>query len=68
MLEKGKIYRVTNYAYENTLAVRVMANRDGWLWVAEENQTDFDRLYQFRSVATGDTDSFLFRELEEADA
>jgi hypothetical protein len=66
-MEKGKLYRVTSYAYENTIDVQITADRDGWLWVAEENLTDFNRLYRFRSVTTGDTDNFLFKELEAAD-
>jgi hypothetical protein len=77
MTEKGKLYRVTSYAYENTIDVEIMADRDGWLWVAEENQTPGGRLFrrwrsasrcQFRSVATGNTGDFLFKELEPADA
>ncbi len=68
MLEKGKLYRVTSYAYAHTVAVRIMAKRGGWLWVAEENHDGMDRLYQFRSVATGNADGFLPSELEAADA
>jgi hypothetical protein len=66
-MERGKLYRVTSYAYENTKDVQIMANRDGWLWVAEENQIPGGKLYEFRSVATGNTGNFLFKELEPAD-
>jgi len=68
-METGKLYRITSYAYENTIDVQNMANRDGWLWVVEQNQNHGveNRFYRFRSVATGNTVGFLFSELEAAD-
>jgi len=64
-MEKGKIYRVTNYS-RGDYAVRAVANA-GFLWVCEDAEaTDF--LHGFRSVATGETAAFYADEMEALDA
>jgi hypothetical protein len=73
MLEKGKLYRVSNYAYENEEEVRHEVARGGWLCVWEGSITDNDdgnatNFYICRSVATGEEQQFLPEELEAADA
>ncbi len=64
-MEKGTIYRVTNYSRGDYVG-RVVAN-DGFLWVCEETEADENLLHGFRSVATGKTAAFYADEMEEAD-
>jgi hypothetical protein len=74
MLEKGKIYRVTNYAVSPDAmhheANKHHVNADGWLWVYEGLVMGEPSLrrYWLRSVATGEEAWFEEDELEGADA
>ena len=71
MLEKGKIYRISEAAlepYEVTfwLMNRKIVQESGWLWVwTGRKQGEF---YLCLSVATGAEVEFEWRELEAVDA
>jgi hypothetical protein len=73
-MEKGKLYRVTSYAYETDREVQTEVKRGGWLYIWEGEMADDDlgaddhTFYICRSLATGDTQQFLEEELEAADA
>jgi hypothetical protein len=72
-MERGKLYRVTSYAYATEEEVRTEVKRGGWLYMWEGEMTDDERdedehtFYICRSLATGDTQQFLEEELEAAD-
>jgi hypothetical protein len=73
-MERGKLYRVTSYAYETDREVQTEVKRGGWLYIWEGERSDGDddydehTFYICRSLATGDTQQFLEEELEAADA
>jgi hypothetical protein len=74
-MERGKLYRVTSYAYEKEAEVRTEVRRGGWLYIWEgeicddvdEGEEDEHTFYICRSLATGDTQQFLAEELGAAD-
>jgi len=72
-MKRGKLYRVTSYAYETEEEVQKEVKFGGWLYIWEGERTDDDgeedehTFYICRSLATGDTQQFLEEELEAAD-
>ena len=77
MLEKGKLYRVSDYAMSDEAQYqgeneRVVRNH-GWLWMYEGNpypvqHPEAEKRFWLLSVATGEQLWFTEEELEAADA
>ena len=70
MLEKGKLYRVNDYAMSEKCRFcetnHLITQDHGWLWMWDGEK--YGRFYELRSLATGTTTEFLEEELEAADA
>jgi hypothetical protein len=72
MLEKGKLYRIRNYAARQH-ANEVIVENHGWLWIYDNDgvylgPSGAPLRYWLHSVATGAVLWFEERELEAADA
>lgn len=64
-MEEGKVYRVTSYALEKGIYSamnRPIVRDHGYLWVCMDWATDRGL---FKSLATGDLETWFDRELEE---